>query len=1349
MKKNIITSLLFIGLLGLAMGSYARKVPVAENRSQQQGSQVRLKSTAEACLPGAVSTELKINNVRARINSGGDMWWDLADVSEYEVPYGSKMTSMFAGALWIGGTDINGQLKLAAHRYRQVGNDFFPGPLTIDGTASVSAETCIKYDKMNVIYRKDVDEFLAWQASPSDYPDYTMPSYFSTYPAMGDELLGQSRYLAPFFDANEDLFYNPLDGDYPYYDIDNDLCHQPDSTLETIEGIVSGGILADQVLKGDQTIWWVFNDKGNVHTETQGAAIGLEIRAQAFAFSTNDEINNMTFYSFEIINRSTYTLQETYMSLWTDPDLGYGFDDYVGCDVLRGLGYCYNGDQYDEDGSGAFGYGDQPPAVGIDFFQGPYMDPDGIDNPAFVKTTDSSGAIVIENCNEAVNGVNFGNGIIDDERYGMRRFVYHNNWGTVPPYMTDPDIAIEYYNFLRGYWKDNTRMLYGGNAHVSSGAYGPECDFMFPDETDPCDWGTGGVPPAGPRKWTEETAGNQPYDRRFMQSAGPFTLKPGALNYITVGLPWARATSGGPFASVELLRRTDDKCQRLFDNCFKVVDGPDAPDLTLQELDKEIILFITNSGSSNNYLEQYEEGDPSIVSPEGEHYDSLYRFEGYQVFQVKDISVSATDLYDTDKARLIAQCDVENDVSRLINFYYSDDLGAVVPREEVNGANEGIVHSFRVLEDQFATGDKRLVNNKKYYFMVIAYAFNEYEKYSQDPAYQIPGIASLYGQQKPYLAGRKNIETYVGIPHMPSPENSGTLIQSNYGDGPKITRIEGQGNGGMILEMTEASRNAALINNSILTPTYENGFGPLDIKVIDPLNVKEADYVLRFDTLSTIPDSLHLARWILEEYDLSGNLVASYLSDHSIETRFEQIFVDLGISVTLAQALAPGDQTHPTNGFLQADIIYEDPTRMWLSGVPDIDGPSVYNWIRSGTTDSDDNDQDDFIISGVFGDAGQYYEKLLGGTWAPFRLTSFSTDNPGIAESSVQAWISNTNKLSNLASIDVVLTPDKSKWTRCPVLEMCEDKTLSEGGAVKHSLRKHASVDKNGNTGTPEATYDGYAMGMGWFPGYVINIETGERLNVAFGEDSWLIGENGRDMLFNPTANYEALTQTLFGGKHFLYIFGHKGDNVNDCPAYDGGKWLADKYNLNTTVAWRHIYSCVMYTSIPLSVPNEDWLSNEARVRIRVSKPYAINYSTYGSATAQNKNYPMYSFNTSDIATKTNDLETAKTALDLINVVPNPYYANSGYEETQLDNKVKITNLPSKCTVSIYTVDGMLIRRYTRDDPNSTYIDWDLKNSANIPISGGLYLIHVDAPGVGERTIKWFGSLRPIDLNSF
>ena len=564
------------------------------------------KGTAATCAPASSFRFLEVNNVRARINTGGDMWWDLPGGvgAQYFIPANGTATSMFSGSLWIGGLDINQQLKLAALRYRQVGNDYWPGPLTTDGTAAVDEETCAQYDKHFFITRKEVDDFLAWWESdnPSeDYPDYQIPESILDWPAHGDVSKNQSYYLAPFVDIDGDGDYDPYSGDYPYYDIDNSLCPlyrdpnvSPERTMEEeYEGTVHGSILSDQVIKGDETLWWVFNDKGNFHSETGGASIGMEIRAQAFGFSTNDEINNMTFYSYEIINRSTFELTETYFCPWVDTDLGYAWDDFVGCDVSRGLGYCYNGKAIDGSGQPET-YGEQPPAIGVDFFQGPYMDPDGRDNPEF--TGDCS---IINSPYEldqmAINGVNFGNNIVDDERFGMRRFVYHTNCSSGPT--CDPHIAAEYYNFLRGIWKDNTKMEYGGNAHYSSGSVGPTCDFMFPGDSDPCNWGTQGAPPNGGFNqnglyWTEETVGNNPNDRRFMQSAGPFTLRPGAVNYITVGIPWARAASGGPWASVELLRVVDDKCQSLFDNCFKVIDGPNAPDLTFQELDQKLIIYI-------------------------------------------------------------------------------------------------------------------------------------------------------------------------------------------------------------------------------------------------------------------------------------------------------------------------------------------------------------------------------------------------------------------------------------------------------------------------------------------------------------------------------------------------------------------------------------------------------------------------------------------------------------------------------------------------------------------------------------------------------------------------------------
>lgn len=128
----------------------------------------------------------------------------------------------------------------------------------------------------------------------------------------------------------------------------------------------------------------------------------------------------------------------------------------------------------------------------------------------------------------------------------------------------------------------------------------------------------------------------------------------------------------------------------------------------------------------------------------------------------------------------------------------------------------------------------------------------------------------------------------------------------------------------------------------------------------------------------------------------------------------------------------------------------------------------------------------------------------------------------------------------------------------------------------------------------------------------------------------------------------------------------------------------------------------------------------------------------------------MYRFETESVATTSYDAEKAQSDLDLIQVVPNPYYAYAGgpgYERNALDNRVKITNLPEQCVISIYNVSGTMIRQITKDEIK-TSVDWDLKNFAGVPIAGGVYIIHIKSDD-GERIIKWFGGLRVPDLNVF
>lgn len=1347
---------------------------------------------AAACAPATALRDIEWNNVRALVSTNGALWHNRAQsIGAYEVPKGGDVGVMYGGALWMGGLAPDGQLKLAAMRYGATGNDYWPGPLTTDGAAEVTEATCLEYDGFARTLRTDAIRHRQYfdclndpdcDLEAQDLDGYSIPQYFFDYPAHGDVALGQDFFLSPFLDYNGNGFYDPSSGDYPWYDFIQEI----DCAERRREDPVP--------LFGDVTYYWITNDKGNVHTESQGEPIGMEIRSQAFAFSTNDEINNMTFYNFVLINQGTQTLTQTYFGVWVDCDVGGFPDDYVGCDVGRGLGYAYNGDAVDEPSAISLGYGENPPAMGVDFFEGPYQDADGIDNPL---TEDFQNAIDSLGIPYDGIGIGYGDGVIDNERFGMRKFLYHNFGGGVNG---SPTVAPEYYNYMRGFWRNGQRMAYGGDAfNPGTGAdLSIDADYMFPGDTDPLNWGTQGE---ATEPWTEQTAGNPPGDRVFMQSAGPFVLEPGDYNNITVGVLWARATGGDPFESVELLRIADDKAQALFDNCFEIVSGPDAPDVTVQELDREVILYLTNDNPlSNNFNEEYTAVDPGIPE-ETIDGDALteeqrsYKFQGYQVYQLADAEVSVADLADVDRARLLFTVDKKDSIDVVVNYVLDQEIGLPVPQVMANGENEGIRHSFRILNDAFAQGDNRLVNHKTYYYLVLAYGTNNYEQY--DPN-------TRAGQDEQFKASRSAaggsaIRVYTAIPHKPSVENGGTLIGATYGDGVPITRIEGKGNGTLILDMDPASEEAALQNVTTNAFTYRPGNGPVNIKIVDPLNVPNADFELRLAPNDANIEDADTAFWeltnltMLADADPSNDDAAVYTSDKSIAVLNEDILLDWGISITWEQYRYLLNEEYTE--LLEATIEFADPSRPWLTGVPDAEGFTELNWIRAGTQVSENDDVEEEVIfddlkPGNPLDEDEVYETLLGGTWAPYQLVSYTgevtpqgaTESiflPAVAPTidGLEGDLSPFSKISGLNNVDIVLTSDKSKWTRAAVFEMQPVEDLAQNlvpdadDPEKMRLRRHPSVDKNGLTvgeggNVAEATLNGeQPYGMGWFPGYAIDVGTGERLNIAFGEDSWLAADNGNDMLWNPSERITSnLGETIYaGGQHWIYVFKNsqfEEDNIDRMPAYDEGRYIfenleADFSNTNRRRVFRSctwVGSSLLNDGFEMLPVEQGLIPNDVRIRLRVAKKYekyspmVSNFEDY--ELAENFWNPYYTFTTRNVATVLNNESVLSDALDEINVVPNPYYAYSQYEVSKLDNRVKITNLPEVCTVTIYNVQGTMIRQYQKSDP-LTSLDWDLKNQANVPISGGVFLIHVDVPGVGEKILKWFGVMRPVDLDRF
>ena len=1373
-----------------------------------------------SCSPATAKITMSFNDVSCLIEQGGSMWQNRAtSVAAYEVPAGSGLKVIYAGALWMGGTDVNGQLKLAGLTFRS-GNDFWPGPLSANpgtgtydpsvpvgadavrdfGSATIESEDCEAFDKFYTIRKSEVIRYTVWwecqngvlpAESCTDVSTPTNDELNRIYgwPAHGDPSKGQDYWLAPFYDnplgpGGVDGEYRPDDGDTPWYD---DIYGRDD---------IECGIDRRISLFGDETHWWVFNDNGNIHGESNGDPIGMEIRAQAFAFATNDEVNRMTFYNYEMINRGTQTLQDTYFAQYIDADVGGAGDDFTGCDVSRGLGYMYNGDNYDDNDNGAQGYGDNPPAVGCDFFEGPYQDADGIDNvgPVFDELT---GTWTIPTVNDAIAGngivytgigVGYADNIIDNERYGMRLFTYYTNGAA--PAVSDPNSASQFYNYMSGFWADGQQMIFGGTGYPGSpGSTITPSTYMFPGDSDPLHWATAGQDMGW--DWSEvdtdnSGSGNQPDDRRFVQSAGPFTLTPGAVNNITVGIVYGRGSDGNAVSSVDAMKTADTKAQALFDACFRILEPPYAPQLTVQELENELVLMITNPVASNNSKESYYEEDKiNIVDPT---VDRFYTFEGYQIYQLVNSEASVTDIGDETKARLVAQCDIENDIVDIINFDFDEDLGFSIPKLKVDANNTGIQHSFLMTEDEFAQGDKALVNHKTYYYVAIAYAHNEYKKYDpNDPL-------GLDGQKMPYISSRLGhdggaIKAVSAVPHNPAPEADGTIQNIAYGSGPLIRRMDGFGNGGRAIDLTQSSKDNIIANGFMDMPVYDYGRGPINVKVVDPLNVADGYFECKFRNYSpSITNSADTAEWVIVRYDSQGgSVIDSVSSDVAIGTKEigsdavgshnEQIIPQWGVSVQISQDAyylpegATGGSEWKTTDLLEATLSFADSSKRWLAGVPDNDGFYPTNWIRSG--EYDPTDPDDCLPAGagyidyidpcmypdeLTVDTDKDWAKILGGTVAPHRVVGYQSSYMPMAYYNYAAPTAARRNASTsfLPSVDIVLTSDRSKWTRCPVIELGRESTFNVGNAQPGEMRKSPSVDKNGN---PDATG---TEGMGWFPGYAIDIESGARLYMAFGENSFLVSDNGADMIWNPTERlFDDNGGPIMGGMHPVYVFSyaHKSKN-NYVLGYDYPAYIpSDAENLATNVLYndmldiqsndvtakRNVYGSISWVAYPLLAPTMELLSTTATLSLRVNKEYK-DFSNYSSPTGgPNGGKPMYSWSMSDIRTETGSSDQLASALDMINVVPNPYYAYSEYERGRLDTRVKITNLPERCTVKIYTVNGKLVRTFQKDSP-ITSLDWDLNNHKGIPVAGGVYLIHVDVPEIGERILKFFGGMRQIDL---
>lgn len=460
----------------------------------------------------------------------------------------------------------------------------------------------------------------------------------------------------------EDYLKWPMEIGAPYIDNDNN-------------GMFDLGVDEPNFL-GDEVLWFVANDfdSTRAYRSYRSLPLGLEIQTTVFAFDQPGPLGDMVFKKIKFINKSGRTIEDMYISQFSDPDIGTSWDDYSGCDTTLDLAYTYNSENYDftfrENGT---------PAVGYAILQGPIVNSISSDTANFD-----------------------GRKIPGKKNLGMSAFTFHVNSSAFPEFYS-PDTTLEIYNTVRG-------LSIQGNEFINPITNQPT-KFIFPgDPINSTGWYQGDGWPAGPQ-WG---------DVRHYQSSGPFTMSAGDTQEVVIAIFIGKGASH--LASLEEVKKKALVARRAYNNNFKPIALPPAPELSAYENDQNITLWWKSNA------EKFDEYDSLLITPirlniNGRDTlihvsDNSYTFEGYRLWQFKDLEGTSP--------LLLGVFDKKNSVKDI--YHYVEDYIYVNGQSSYTpmllGNDSGLVRSINILQDGYTK--EILYNGTSYYFGVTAYAYSRY-----------------------------------------------------------------------------------------------------------------------------------------------------------------------------------------------------------------------------------------------------------------------------------------------------------------------------------------------------------------------------------------------------------------------------------------------------------------------------------------------------------------------------------------------------------------------------------------------------------------------------------------------
>jgi hypothetical protein len=869
----------------------------------------------------------------------------------------------------------------------------------------------------------------------------------------------------------------------------------------------------------------------------------------------------------------------------------------------------------------------------------------------------------------------------------MTAFVYFSAGSPISDPSLQNQAGASYESTLEFY-----RMLRGLRPDLSSV---PERSYPFPPGITPGPFVLTGDPVTG--SGFVDGVGTDfsfpPGDRRILLCSGPFSLAPGDTQEVVVGT--VAGLGSDRLSSVSIMKFNDGFVQNTYNALFAVPKAPAAPPLKFTQLDGKVVLEWGSDLTSVNAIE-------NVVNVPGD-----YAFEGYNVYQLPSKASALSD------GKRLATYDLTSDPAVVLDLQFDAASGKILQKAVQFGSNSGITRFF-VLDKDYIRDIPRLNNGTEYYVAVTAYS------------------VSKIGYLPASLESQPNVYAVI-----PQPPNPGVTFATAPGDDKTITHASGIGDATMSL------------------------------KVVDPAQLKGASYTVGFylnpDRFSAgfknQGTDVNDATYTIYELTSSWTVQSAAQNAMAYELKLTNLDSLTGPVTAAVLQLGPLD----ADGILPTGAVIKNiPVNVVLvSGLRFLEGSGT--WTSTDATQPLTKANIDSMAAGsvylslrtAANPGGEVVAPMTVLTYPWFldrgttRLLSFQQDynyNPtavvpdntfaitdgfqfkiGKVTFSAPTLIGGWNQLVKaVATTPEFLPPSGGTGGYTAFGGIFTDlasEAWGSGSAVTQEdlvqdleLRFTGVRAKAADGTSPEDTVivSGGSIATVYNGGFA----NPRRLRIPF--ELWENDANGRHRQINVSdRDRNADGKSPWGSAGvplYMRIWGGRAYIEAIATPYDPDTAVA---NITAKGLFHRANPKGTWTIIPrFSGSPSHWDTGDI-IQLKFANTMNPKADTYTWTTPTAQSY---------------DASLAKSDVGRVNVFPNPYYAYNPLERSRTTRFVTFNGLPPQATLRIFNLAGQLVRTLRKDD-GTQFIQWDLANQDNFPVASGMYIVHVDMPGIGATKV--------------